>query len=286
MTIFDLLSLFLSPAFAQDGKSEGGDGPKNDTPKNDDEKPADPKGHGKDNDHDNVHEHDHNDPINTDSDKPSKRDVNETREHPLGDYSRALFDDAKKFVDDFAKQTPQARDLKEQFDEAERTRSLYESWDKATTSGPYSLRDAEDSSSHVTLLDAYHRVELAGMYLGLTPTSTNKKTDIHAQNSAHYKNGAVDFRVLGLPLARIEQAIFALRSAGILVRDERGWPARQKEWTAPHIHGQATPLTPKNGTLDRWSNPEWRPGTFMNFHNSSRPSDANLPTRGPVIRKP
>jgi hypothetical protein len=286
MTLIQLLMFILSPAFAQD------DGPEGDDPKDDEGNP-----NGKDSDkqgdsekngndfHDGLHFHDSvNDGSyskETSSEKTRDSDIKSTYDHPFGDYSRAIFDAAKDFVDNLAKESPEARDLKAQFDEAESARSLYESWNRATTEPSYTIGDQPDTISPVHLLDQYQKVELVGLFLGLTPTSTTGGA--HAPGSSHYSKGAVDFRVWDLTLARQEQAIFALRSAGIFVRDERGWPERQNEWSAPHIHAQAAPTDPsKNGPLDRWSNPQWRPGTFMNRSNASHDSDAKLPTQAPV----
>src|SRR3978361_399140 len=113
------------------------------------------------------------------------------------------------------------------------------------------------------LLADYHWVELAGMYLGLRP----KESELgeHVLQTEHGKT-AVDFIIRDLSEDRIDQDIFALENAGLYVRDERGWPVRQEKWTAPHLHVQsAKPKAP----LDRFSRPEYYPGTRMNYKSGS-----------------
>jgi hypothetical protein len=194
-------------------------------------------------------------------------DVKTSDRHPLGDYSRALFDYAKELIDRDAREHSEFKDLKEIFDTTQSARDLYESWNNATSRG--SLTGEAVSTQSQASLVPYTKAELLGIYLGLTPTAdTNGQ---HNPGSAHYAAGAVDFSVSGMSLSQIEQAKWMLRTAGILVRNEIGRPLKadgktpQAKWSNPHLHAQTAELTKANGDFARWSEPTFVPGTVMNF---------------------
>jgi len=214
------------------------------------------------------------DPINSGAGDQSKTDTGESqvevnREHPFGDYSKALFDVSKEIVDRLASESSKFNDLKEIFDEAQRSRDFYASWAKQTSTEPRLNSDQANRSSGASLIENYEKVEMLGEFLGMTSTSTTGGS--HKPGSAHYLNGAVDFNVAGVSAARLEIVMWEMRNAGLYVRDERGQPLQangtpQNPWSNPHIHAQAIPTDPrKNGPLDRWSEPHWAPGTYMVF---------------------
>jgi hypothetical protein len=216
------------------------------------------------------------DPVETKHESSPDLKVETNDKHPLGDYGRALFDYGKGLADDMARSSPEAKDLKDLFDEAERARNLYESWNKATSSTDYLglNQSAAGDEFKGSLVPDYVKVELLGMFLGLNPTSTTGGE--HVAESAHYKAGAVDFSVRGLTMARVEQVNWMMRNAGAFARDERGQPmggadgkTPQTPWSAPHIHVQA-PM-PKGRDLEKWSQPEFSPGTFMGYPGQSGP---------------
>jgi hypothetical protein len=192
--------------------------------------------------------------------------VNEA--HPVGDYARAMFDTAFDQVNDMAASVPEARGLKGSMAEAASARSFYEALTPSVA--PPSLLAGDASGfGGVELLSNFAKIQLLGSKLHLETTSTTG--GVHNTGSAHYRAGAVDFRVRDLPPERAGQTMFAMRVAGLYVRDERGRPLRadgtpQPAWSAPHIHAQSVPTTvEKNGPLDRWSQPPYVPGTFMRF---------------------
>jgi hypothetical protein len=278
--MFDLLDMLFSPAHAQEGAEDGSDGKSEEEEGEEEEEGGDPNDSGPQGPNREFPERDH-DPIHINQEAPDHHEVEVNREHPLGDYSRAMFDYAHELARDLAESVPAARDLKDQFDEAERARDLHESWERSTTASP-SVFENEGPSNNVSLISDYQKIEFLGLYLGLSPTSTTGGQ--HNPNSAHYKAGAVDFSVRNQSPARIEQAMWAMRTAGVYVRDERGLPLRadgvtpQGAWSAPHIHAQSIPTDPRrNGPLDRWSDPSFAEGSFMNY-NYERPKPAPSPS--------
>lgn len=258
----DLMHFLFPPAYAMESPPDG-DEP--DESEGEDEEESDENAGPEPGERDHVH--DHEDPISASSEsKPRDHEVKTSKEHPLGDYSRALFEYARELVNELAKGSSEAKDLKELWDEAERAMSFHANWERSTTN-EYSPMGDQVRSWEVDLVPDYIKVEMLGMYLGLESTSTTGGQ--HVPGSAHYKAGAVDFRTRGLSQARIDQVAWVMRNAGVFVRNEQGHPLTakgppQEQWSGAHLHVQSVPTDPRiNGPLDRWSNPPFKPGTYV-----------------------
>ena len=196
-------------------------------------------------------------------------------EHPLGDYGAALFEYAYQLVQDLAKTTPEAAGLLADFEEAKRSREVWQSIQSGQPistefhlpSGPLGTPEAR----YYTLMPDYLKLKLWTMRYGLTISSTTQGAHSNRPGriDPHYAGKAVDIDLRNVTPARAEQLMFYARSAGIFVRDEAGQPINangtpQTPWSNPHIHMDTQGPAP-NVPAWRWSEPPHVPGTYFKW---------------------